>query len=157
MWICACLLSLFTCAYCLLLVVLSPSLVGGFICQVLVLLGHCTLHLVYHTIATPQPQNMLLPLSPWHKNLTMMSWFRQHFWPTHANCHASLDRARPALLANAWQLARVGQNGHQKTFTWAAMQGHWAPPLSLVQNIKIYFINNTLYFRTRFYINIKLC
>jgi hypothetical protein len=28
---------------------------------------------------------------------------------------------------------------------------------SLVQNIKIYFINNTHYFRTRFYINIKLC
>ncbi len=157
MWICACLLSLFTCAYCLLLVVLSPSPVGGFICQVLVLLGRCTLHLVYHTIATPQPQNMLLLLSPWHKNLTMMSWFWRHFWPTHANCNASVERARPALSANAWWLAWVGQNGRQKTFTRAAMQGRWAPPLSLVQNIKIHFINNTQYFRTRFYINIKLC
>ncbi len=107
MWICACLLLLFTCAYCLLLVVLFPSPVGGFICQVLVLLGHCSLHLVYHTIATPQPQNMLLPLSPWHKNLTKMSQFWWHFWPTHAHCHAFVDRARPALSTNAWQLARV--------------------------------------------------
>ncbi len=123
----------------------------------LVLLGHCTLHLVYHKIATPQPQNMLLPLSPWHKNLTMMSRFWRHFWPTHANCYASADRARPALLANAWPLAGVGQNGRQKTFTRAAMQGRWAPPLSLVQNMKIYFINNTHYFRTRFYITIKIC
>ena len=128
-------LSLFTCAYCLLLVVLSPSPVGGFICQALVLLGHCTLHLVYHTIATPQPQNMLLPLSPWHKNLTMMSQSWRHFRPTHADCHASAYRARPALSANAWRLTRVGQNGRQKTFTRAAMRGCWAPPLSLVDNI----------------------
>jgi hypothetical protein len=149
----ACLLSLFT----LLLVVLSPSPVGGFICPVSVLLGHCTLHLVYHTIATPQPQNMLLPLSPWHKNLTMMSWFWRHFRPTHANCHASANRARPALSANAWRLALVGQNCRRKTFARAAMRGRWAPPLSLVQNIKIYFINNTHYFITRFYININLC
>ncbi len=157
MWICPCLLSLFTCAYCLLLVVLSPSPVGGFICQVSVLLGHCTLHLLYHTIAMPQPQNMLLLLSPWHKNLTMMSWFWQHFRSTHANCHASANRARPALLANARQLAGVGQNGRQKTFAQAAMQGRWVLHLSLVQNIKICFINNTHYFRTHFYINIKLC
>ncbi len=157
MWICACLLLLFACAYCLLLVVLSPSLGGGFICQVLVLLGHCTLHLVYHTIAMSQPQNMLLPLSPWHKNLTMTSRFWRRFWPTHANCHASANRAWPALLANAWRLAWFGQNGRQKTFARAAMQGRWAPPLSLVQNIKKYFINNTHYFRMRFYINIKLC
>ncbi len=157
MWICTCLLLLFTCGYCLLLVVLSPSRVGGFISQVLVLLWHCTLHLVHHTIATPQPQNMLLPLSPWLKNLTMMSRFWRHFWPTHANYHASVDRARPAPSANAWQLARVGQNGHQKTFARAAMQGRWVPPLSLIQNIKIYFINNTHYFRMRFYIIIKLC
>jgi hypothetical protein len=34
-------------------------------------------------------------------------------------------------------LARVGQNGRQKTFAQAAMRGRWAPPLSLVQNIKI--------------------
>jgi hypothetical protein len=112
---------------------LSPSPVGGFICQVSVLLGHCTLHLVYHTIATPQPQNMLLPLSPWHKYLTMMSWFWRHFRPTHANCHASADRARPALTANAWRLARVGQNGHQKTFARAAMRGRLVPPLSYAQ------------------------
>ncbi len=98
-----------------------------------------------------------MPLSPWHKNLTMMSRFWRHFWPTHANCHASVNRAQPALSANAWQLARVGQNGRQKTFARAAMQGRWAPPLSLVQNKKIHFINNTHYFRTRFYINIKLC
>jgi hypothetical protein len=119
--------------------------------------AHCTLHLVYHTIATPQPQNMLLPLSPWPKNLTMMSRFWRHFRPTHADCHASANRARPALSANAWRLARVGQNGRQKTFAGAAMRGRWAPPLSLVQNIKIYFINNTHYFRMRFYININLC
>jgi hypothetical protein len=56
----------------------------------------------------PQPQNMLLLLSPWHNNVTMTSWFWQHFWQTHANCHTSFDRARPALLANAWQLAQVG-------------------------------------------------
>jgi hypothetical protein len=130
------LLSLFTRAYCLPSVVLSPSPVGGFICQVSVLLGHS--------------QNMLLPLSPWHKNLTMMSRFWRHFRPTHANCHSSADRARPAQSANAWRLARVGQNGRQKTFARAAMRGRWAPPLSLVQNIKIYFINNTHYFRTRF-------
>jgi hypothetical protein len=99
--------------------------------------GIVLLQLVYHMIATPQPQNMLLPLSPWHNNLTMTSWFWRHFWPTHANCHTSVDRAQPALLANAWQLARVGQNGHQKTFVQAAMQGLWALPLSLVQNIKI--------------------
>jgi hypothetical protein len=105
----------------------------------------------------PQPQNMLLPLSPWHKNLTVMSQFWRHFWPTHANCHASANKAQPALLANEWQLARVGQNVRQKTFARAAMQGCWVPPLSLVQNIKIYFINNTHYFRMRFYIIIKLC
>jgi hypothetical protein len=121
-----------------------------------VLLGCCTLQLVYHTIAMPQPQNMLLLLSPWHNNLTMMSRFWQHFWPTHADCHASVDRARPALLANAWQLAQVGQNGSQKTFARAAMQGYWAPPLSLIDNIKIYFINNIHYFNTRSYIIIKL-
>ncbi len=103
-----------------------------------VLLGHCTLQLVYHTIAMPQPQNMLLPLSPWHNNLTMASRFRWHFLPTHANCHASVDRAQPALSANAWQLAQVGQNGHQKTFAQAAMQGCWAPPLSLVDNKNLF-------------------
>jgi hypothetical protein len=100
---------------------------------------------------------MLLPLSSWHKNLTMMSQFWRHFWPTHANCHAFANRAQPALSANAWQLARVGQNGRQKTFARAAMRGHWAPPLSLVHIIKSYFIKNTHYFRMRFYINIKLC
>jgi hypothetical protein len=68
----------------------------------------------------PQPQNMLLPLSPWHNNLIMMSQFWHHFWPTHANCHASADRAQSALSANAWRLARVGQNGRQKTFAQAA-------------------------------------
>jgi hypothetical protein len=112
-----------------------------------VLLGHCNLQLVYPTIAMPQPQNMLLPFSPWHNNLTMTSRFWWHFWPTHANCHASVDRAQPALSANAWQLAQVGQNGRQKTFARAAMQGH-----SLVDNIKIYFISNTHYFNTQFYI-----
>jgi hypothetical protein len=101
-----------------------------------VLLGHCIVQLVYHTIATPQPQNMLLLLSPWHNNLTTASWFWWHFWPTHANCHASVDRARPTLSANAWRLAWVGQNGHQKTFARAAMQSRWVPPLSLAQNIK---------------------
>jgi hypothetical protein len=101
-------------------------------------LGCCTLQLVYNTIAPPQPQNMLLPLTPWHNNLTMTSWFWWHFWPTH---DASIDRAQPALSANAWQLARVGRNGRQKTFTQAAMQGRWAPPLSFVQNINNYFIN----------------
>jgi hypothetical protein len=40
----------------------------------------------------PQPQNMLLLLSSWHNNLTMMNWFWRHFWPTHANCHASIDK-----------------------------------------------------------------
>jgi hypothetical protein len=103
----------------------------------------------------PQPQNMLLPLSPWHNNLTITSQFLWHFLPTHANCHISVDRARPALLVDAWQLAQVGQNGCQKTLTQAAMQGCWAPPLSLVDNIKIYFINNTHYFNTWFYIIIK--
>jgi hypothetical protein len=65
--------------------------------------------------------NMLLPLSSWHNNLTMTSRFWRHFWQTHANCHASVDRAQPALLANAWRLAQVGQNGRQKTFAQAAM------------------------------------
>jgi hypothetical protein len=83
-----------------------------------------------------QLQNMLLQLSPWHINLTMTSWFWRHFWPAHANCHASVDRARPALSTNAWGLAWVGQNGCQKTFKRAAMQGRWETPLSLVQNIK---------------------
>ncbi len=104
----------------------------------------------------PQPQNMPLVLSRRHNNLTMTSWFWQHFWPTHANCHASVDRARPALSANAWQLAQIDLNGHQKTFAQAAMQGCWAPSLSLVDNIKNYFINKTHYFNTWFYINIKL-
>jgi hypothetical protein len=107
-------------------------------------------------IATPQPQNMLLPLSPWHNNLTLTSWFWWNFWPIHANCHASIDRARPVLSANVWQLAQVSQNGRQKTFTQAAMPGCWAPPFSLVDNIKIYFINNTHYFNTWFYIIIRI-
>jgi hypothetical protein len=119
--------------------------------------GIVLLQLVYHTIAMPQHQNMLLPLSPWHNNLTMTSQFWQHFWPTHANCHdASADRAQPALLANAWRLSRVGLNCRQKTFAQAAMQGRWAPPLSLVQNITNYCINNIRYFRRRFYIIIKI-
>jgi hypothetical protein len=80
--------------------------------------------------------NMLLPLSTWHNNLTMTSWFWQYFWQTHANCHASVYRAQSALLANPWRLAWVGQNGRQKTFAQAAMQGCWVPPLSLVDNIK---------------------
>ena len=50
------------------------------------------------------------------------------FLATHDNCHASVDRARPTLLADAWQLARVGQIGRQKTSPRAAMQGRWAPP-----------------------------
>jgi hypothetical protein len=104
----------------------------------------------------PQPQNMLLPLSPWHNNLAMTSRFWRHFWQTHADCHPSVDRARPALLANVWQLGQVGQNGCQKTFTGAAVQGCWVPPLSLVDTIKIYCINNTHYFNARFYDNIKL-
>jgi hypothetical protein len=69
----------------------------------------------------PQPQNMMLMLSQWHNNLTMMSRFWWHFWATNANCHASVDRARPALSANARQLALVGQNGRQKAFARAAM------------------------------------
>jgi hypothetical protein len=36
------------------------------------------------------------------------------------------------------------------------MQGCWAPSLSLVDNIKIYFINNTHYYNMRFYIIIEL-
>jgi hypothetical protein len=99
---------------------------------------------------------MLLPLSPWHNNLTMTSWFWWNFWPTHANCHTSIDRAWPALLVNAWQLAQVGQNGRQKTFAQAGMRGCWVPPLSLLDNINIYFINKTHYFNTQFYIIIKL-
>ncbi len=118
--------------------------------------GVVLLQLVYHTIAMPQPQNMLLPLSPWHNNLTVTSRFWRHLWPTHANCRASIDRAWPALSANAWRLARVGWNGRQKTFAQAAMQGRWAPPLSLVKKIKNYFIINICYFRTRFYIIIKI-
>ncbi len=78
------------------------------------------------------------------------------FLPTHTNYHTSVDMAQPALLANARQLAWDGQNGHQKTFTQAAMQGCWAPPLSLVQNIKKYYINDICYFRMRFYIIIKI-
>jgi hypothetical protein len=99
---------------------------------------------------------MLLLLSPWHNNLTITSLFWRHFRPTHANCHASIDMARSALLANEWQLAQVGQNGHQKTFAQAAMQGCWALPLSLVDNIKNYFINNTHYFKMWFYMITKL-
>ena len=109
-----------------------------------------------NTIVTPQPQNMLLPLSPWHNNLTMTSRFWGHFLPTYANCHPSVDRAQRALLANVWQLAKVGQNGRQETFARAVMQGCWAPPLSIVDNIKINFINNTHYFKMRFYMIIKL-
>ncbi len=121
-----------------------------------VLLGRCTLQLVYQTIATTQQQKMLLPLSPWHNNLTMTSRFWRHFQQIHANCHASIDRAGPAKLANAWQLAQVGRNCRQKTFARAAMQGCWAPPLSLADNIKFYFINITHYFNTRFYHIIQL-
>jgi hypothetical protein len=107
-------------------------------------------------IATPQPQNMLLPLSPWHNNLTMMSQFWWNFWPTHANFHTSIDRAQPALLTNSWQLAQGGWNGHQKTFAQAAMQGCWVLHLSHVQNIKKYFINNICFVGTRFYIIITI-
>jgi hypothetical protein len=76
-----------------------------------VLLGRCTVQLVYHTIATPQPQNILLPLSPWHNNLTMTRQvggiFGQPmtiaahllighdlpYWPIHGNWHVLVEMA----------------------------------------------------------------
>jgi hypothetical protein len=79
---------------------------------------------------------MLLPLSPWHNNLTMTSWFWQHFWPTYAKRHASVKGHNLLywLMHGDWHgLVKMAS---KKTFARAAMQGRWAPPLSLVQNIK---------------------
>ncbi len=81
---------------------------GGKFHWIWVLSVRCTLHLVYCTIATTQPQNTPLPLRPWHKNLALASWVWWPFWPTHANCYASVNRAQSALLADARQLAQVG-------------------------------------------------
>jgi hypothetical protein len=104
-----------------------------------VLLGHCTVTTCVsynsHTTTTKHAAAALtMTQQPHHDKL-----FLAAFSATHANCHASIDRAQSALLANAWQLARVGQNGRQKTFARAAMGGCWVPPLSLVQNIKKLF------------------
>ena len=47
------------------------------------------------------------------------------------------------LSASAWELARVGQNSRCETAG--------RHPLYLVDNVKIYFDNNTRYFNVRFY------
>ncbi len=83
---------------------------------------------MYRRIATTQPQNTPLPLSPRHNKLTMTSRFWRPFWPTHANCHTSVNRAQPALSVDAWQLARVGQNVCRKALPGAAMPDRRAPP-----------------------------
>jgi hypothetical protein len=127
---------LFQCAHQTWGIILSLQKIGERFHKVGVWLGHCTLQLVYRTIATPQPQNMLLLLSPWHNELAMTSWVWWPFLPTHANCHTSINRAQPTLSVNAWRLAQDGRNGRQKTLPQAAMQGHRAPPLSLLDNIK---------------------
>ncbi len=80
------------------------------------------------TITQNTPQNMPLLPSPWHNELTMSSRFSRPFRPTHANRHAFANRAQPTLSADACRLARVGQNGRQKTSPQAAMQGCQAPP-----------------------------
>ena len=46
---------------------------------------------------------------PWRPHIAAcgdVSWWP--FWPTHATCHALVDRLGPALSADAWQLAWVG-------------------------------------------------
>ena len=63
-------------------------------------------------------------------DLITTSRLRRPFQPTHANHHALADGAGRAPSADAWQLARVGWNGWQKTLAWAAMQGQ-CTPLSL--------------------------
>ena len=109
---------------------------GGKFHWVWVLSVRCTLHLVYCAIATKQPQNTPLLLSPWHNKLATTSWFWRSFRPTRANHRITANRARPALSVDVWQLARVGWNGRQKALPRAVGQDRRAPPLSLVDNIK---------------------
>jgi hypothetical protein len=106
-----------------------------------------------HATTTKHAAAALAMAQPPHHDESVLAAFLAN--PCH--CHASADKAQPALSAKAWQLARVGQNGRQKTFTQAAMQGRLMPPLSLVQKITKYLINNICYFRTCFYIIIKIC
>ena len=104
-----------------------------------VLLVRCTLHLVYCTIAKTQPQNTPLPISPWHKKLAMTSPFWWPFWPTHAYCNASVDRARTALSADAQWSAWVGQNDRWKTFATSSDVKLQSPnPPSLVDNKNLF-------------------
>ena len=77
---------LFRCVYCLWEIHISLWKTDGKFQTVGVLLGCCTLQLVYQTHL--KPQIMLLLLSPWHNNLTRKSWFLQPFWLTHADRHA---------------------------------------------------------------------
>jgi hypothetical protein len=56
---------------------------------------------------------MLLPLSPWHKNLTMMSQFWRHFRPTHAYCHASADSLPYRPMHGDWHgLVKMAAKRH---------------------------------------------
>ncbi len=63
-----------------------------------------------HATTTKHAAAALTMVQKPHHDESVLAAFR----PTHANCHASANRARPALLANAWRLAWVGQNGRQK-------------------------------------------
>jgi len=78
-----------------------------------VLLGRCTLQLVYLTIDNHKHKTATAAITV-AQQTHLKSQFWQPFWPTHANCIASINKARPALLVNAWRLSWVGQKDRQR-------------------------------------------
>ena len=98
---------------------------------------------------TTQPQNMLLLSSPWHNNLTTTSWFGGRFGqPMPIAMHPLIGHDLPywGMCGNWHGLTKMAAKRHCHEQQCKAARRH---PLSLVDNIKIYFINNTRYFNAR--------
>jgi hypothetical protein len=84
----------------------------------------------------------LLP-SPWHNNLAMMSRFWWLFRPTYMPIAMHLPVGQNLayqLMCGGWHgLVKMAIKRHHHEQQCKATRRH---PLSLVENVKIYFINN---------------
>jgi hypothetical protein len=87
-------------------------------------------------IATTQPQNTPLLLSPWHNKLAMMSRFWQNIWPPISIAtHLSIGHMPYRQMRGDWhRLAKMAAKRHSPQ---AAMQAAGRHPLSYADNIKI--------------------
>ena len=106
----------------------------------------CTLHLVYRTIAKTQLQNMPLLPSPWHnKQVGFGGLFGQ---PMPIATHSPIGHELPywPMRSDRHGLAGMALKRHRHEQQCKAARRH---PLSPVDNIKNYFINNTRHFNVQ--------